>query len=98
MGIVLVACLAARLGWVPTGTRTSTWSWTSSARRSGSRSCLPSCQLYSMAMVSALDVAALAQALAKGFRIRSGRIADIANPGDLDARLRLGSEDRKSVV
>jgi len=40
----------------------------------------------------ALDVAALAQALAEGIHIRPGRIADIANPRHRDARLRLGGE------
>jgi hypothetical protein len=34
----------------------------------------------------------LAQALAEGFCIRPGRVADIAKPGDLNAWLRLGDE------
>jgi hypothetical protein len=42
----------------------------------------------------ALDVAALAQALAEGVHIWPGRIADIANPRHRDARLRLGGTRR----
>jgi len=42
----------------------------------------------------ALDVAALAQALAEGFGIRAGRITEKANPGDLPRRLGCGGERR----
>ena len=48
MGIVAVACLAARAPGVPWATMTSTLRRTSSAASSGSRSCLPSAQRNSM--------------------------------------------------
>ncbi len=50
MGIVLVACLAAKLAGVPDATMSATFRSTSSAASSGSRSLRSSEKRYSMAM------------------------------------------------
>src|SRR2546426_494570 len=51
MGIVVVACWAARSATVPSTTRMSTGSRTSSTTSAGSRSACPSAKRYSRAMV-----------------------------------------------
>ena len=65
IGIVPVACLAAKLAGEPEARMSSTFRATSSAARSGSRSLRPSEEAVLDDDVLALDVAVLAQPLEK---------------------------------
>ena len=66
IGIVLVACLAARVGLSPAVTMQSTLRRTSSVASSGSRSDVPFCRSVLNDDVFTFDVTKLAQSLVEG--------------------------------
>ena len=72
IGIVVVACLAAKAAGVPWVTMTATLRRTRSAASAGRRSYLPSAQRYSTAM--ALDIAVVAKPKPPGLYL--GRISN----------------------
>ncbi len=100
MGIVVVACLAAKAVTVPGTTIRSTFSLTNSAAKSGSRSHCPFRAPNLNADVLAHNVAALAQTLHEGFILRVGFWRETAtteqesNPVNPPRPLRLGGERR----
>ena len=94
IGIVLVACLAARIAWVPDATMMSTFSWTSSIAKVGKPFSLPLRPSPLHRDIAAVDIAQFAQSLAKAVPGGASCAADDTNARNLRGLLRKRGEGR----